>query len=1576
MACEFLYSDKWYTEDQLRGIYDQIIEGSLPATEDVMLSSGDSQTVSTKASAKSIGIVKNFLDRIGVPIEEFNGRINVEGETYTVGGVADYFQGLVHIAYGEEATALPEEAMHFAVELLKKKSAPLYKKMFNNIGNYKMFYEVANEYKNVSFYQRPDGLPDIPRLKDEAIAKLLAEVLIRKNDGYNDRPELLVEVKSWWQEFLDWLKALIGWAQIDPFEETIEKYVEGTEDIGDASVLREEGGMNFQLSGNIYSNLKTQDINVAKTEEGYIVNGEAVRNTVDSKIEDLAGRRAKPLSEAAQFYKDFNDQTEAKVKTDIKDILDRHIDENGDLRPNPLPNTNPSAIDPYNETFYATLNANIEERLSFYPAGTKFMKSINVYDGISTAGTIDLLAIMPDDRIDILQFKVPNIPFGAKDIPAFVQNLYNSEIEEFRRILQTGYGVKRAQFKQTRVLPVRGYYARKEPADPSSELKLNKLTVGGVDVKLIEDDSLIPVPGESESTGDEQFDKFISRLRGLAQKLAEERVPADKRVEKNNRVNQLITAIRKLQIQGKADNIISSAKLIVAKQKDTYAKLQEAMKSTDPDKATIEQLDNMATDMMDQKDIIELYSDLYDVFRDVFGDESEESKVYLDESRKVSDDARDILNKYWKMIIDFRKEKWAAKVGIKDEFVPEKQLTWYRRMIRSLSQSSIKAGELLWDLVKKINNRYVLEFQDRLNRLHGIQEEVEKWLNGKSVDDLYKHIFQIDKEGRWNGAFVQKYSKDFYKGVREAQEKMNFPWVLENIDIEAYNRWYTQELANREDQAATSRVHEDDTQNARILQSNIDSFKAIFSLETMRGVNKNNFMLKNFPKEELWKSEEYKELEKPENAAVKQLYDYWVEKLKESLESGMIEEHNGWSWFPNVRKNLLEKWTLSASKGRLFSPFSRLRIEAEDTSFGKIDPLTGKPIDKIHAAFVSDLGEWVKGANEKYFLDYSQKSMDVFKVLALWEREIVRYKLKTESEGLARLLHYTEENRDAYRTTRLGALYRDVNQRPSRVSNEVNARYIKEHIDAVYYGKILSNESDVVIEIPYRKTAEKINKLFGREVVQVPREETISLSGVKLLDSINRFYTTKTLGLNIFTSLSNLFGGTVNSYINQGKMINKADLLSAEMQLVSGTFYKTEKDKKVAGLLRYFRPYGDDEFNQEIRKMSLSNWIKYLASDYLFFMQRNSDRMVNGSIAIAYFHNTMVRDGKLVNIREFARKELGHNAKYAGTYEQSKEFETKLEARVKELKESPEALINFAKIEGDELVIPGIERNADSVVNLRQSILQFTKDALGNVSRDDLSLYKRSVTIRSFFLFKNWIPRLLDVRMQSLKYNPGSDQYEWGRVRMLGDAVRRMGLKSIASLHKQLGGNSKDIVEVAKQAYKDKKQYFADQEQDFTMNEAEFIDMYVKGVRAEFKELGLAIAMMGILVAARALAPDGDEEPETKGAYRWMLRGLDKLQDEISFFYNPISFTSVVNGSVFPAIHLLVEAERFFSSSFMKIWYNMLGDDQKADAQHPTKYLFRIFPITKELITYLAIFNDDIAKEYGVRITSQYGALR
>ncbi len=131
-----------------------------------MLFKKPGSTATAEASPKTISMIKDFIRSIGVDIKTLQ-KVKVNGVEYDAEGVAIIMQKIIQVVEGKEATSLPEEAMHFVVEIIKQKNPQLYRKLFNSIGSYEMTQMVFNDYANDPEYQTKDGKPDVIKLKEE-----------------------------------------------------------------------------------------------------------------------------------------------------------------------------------------------------------------------------------------------------------------------------------------------------------------------------------------------------------------------------------------------------------------------------------------------------------------------------------------------------------------------------------------------------------------------------------------------------------------------------------------------------------------------------------------------------------------------------------------------------------------------------------------------------------------------------------------------------------------------------------------------------------------------------------------------------------------------------------------------------------------------------------------------------------------------------------------------------------------------------------------------------------------------------------------------------------------------------------------------------------------------------------------------------------------------------------------------------------------------------------------------------------------------------------------------------------------
>lgn len=1363
-----------------------------------------------------------------------------------------------------------------------------------------------------------------------------------------------------------------------------------------------EGEFYFQLNANsqqdTFNKLKAQHDRLSLQENpdkpgesNYYLDGKKISLRVSSKSNKYYADkfRGKQLNEDA-YQRSLNEQKAEKGTMghkDLENMFHRLIDDNGFVRDTPLSQASPSNLNPTDNTFYNTLWTNMQERIASYPAGTRFMAEVQIVDEKEDiAGTMDFVAIEPNGRVNILDWKFINLREGETDIPWYKVGGWNVQMGEYKRILRDAYGIKKEDFRQTRMIPIRAKYRFKSGTDDI--LELSSVQIGPVNVTAITDNTVLPVNTRDESTGNKKLDQLIQNLYNLMDKIYETRAKPGEEYKKIERYNELTSAVRQLHVKGATsdflDFIYEDVKERIYQALHPYFQIADQLENQDINIAAqaAEQLSNLpnlnqlSREILDFEDTLELYADVASVLRTVFDPSVEENRAILQKAEQVAANANITRSKIVQLSNAIRENPIARGVNVQDILNPELAVSMYQKWVRSISQGATAAVDMLWHIVNRISNAAEIEFSDEIRTLKKLESGLSKYIQttGKSWTDIKKMFFNLNSRGDWNGKVISKVAQVFYTDLEKAKQNKNIEQVLNMIDEPAYQEWYEKELQNRIDSFANRRLFADPERDRVEKEKRINDFKKQFDIvgEVSTSISPGNKMLNAFPDLTKYSSEQYKELQKSGNEPVLALYDYWAKKLDESYELGMIKAWEKKTFFPNVRKDLLDKYVFGSKDKKMrrttLSFLNSMSIKVDDEVFGYTD-VNGNPQDKMGAMYTYDLGEKIINEDGTEFTDYSNKSTDIFKVMALWSKEMAKFKHKSEVVDTVRLLYFTEKNRQIQLRSKItGRPAVKENGDPVLVDNVVNSEYYKNYMDYYFYGKKLSEGQDIRFSLPVNKVAKAINKFIGSDVIPLNVEDEVTISGRKVVQSANRWFQMKTLGLNLTTAASNFFGGTTNALINAGKFFNKQDFFKGQMIIASGKLWG---DNSIyAGLIDYFLPLTDDRTNEEADKLSVNRAVRLLSSDHLFYLMRLSDKMVQYPAFLAFADNTMVENGELVNIREWVKQKHNYDNFYNLSIEDQKALTKTIENEIDEMK-ATRSLPKIAHVENDRLVIPGIERNSQTTYNLRNRVQQFAKDALGNMSQEDISQYRMTILGQSFMMFKNWIPRMIDVRYGEFRYQPGTEAYEWGRMRMLFSSLKFGIIRSAKAVIGSLGGKNEGVIEIAKKLYEQKRAEQEKKGRTFNMSEAEFIDNYIKGVRAQTKELILMMNMFALLFFIKSNAPDPDEDVRARGAFKWATRLFDKMTDEVSFFYNPLSFTAIANGSIFPSIQILNDLVRLTVNTSFEAFYFATGDEEGLEKNKVAKYLFRTFPITKELTLYMGMFNEELAREYGIRTSTE-----
>ncbi len=170
-----------------------------------------------------------------------------------------------------------------------------------------------------------------------------------------------------------------------------------------------------------------------------------------------------------------------------------------------------------------------------------------------------------------------------------------------------------------------------------------------------------------------------------------------------------------------------------------------------------------------------------------------------------------------------------------------------------------------------------------------------------------------------------------------------------------------------------------------------------------------------------------------------------------------------------------------------------------------------------------------------------------------------------------------------------------------------------------------------------------------------------------------------------------------------------------------------------------------------------------------------------------------------------------------------------------------------------------------------------------------------------------------------------------------------------------------------------REKYEAETGEVLQISREQFIELIRTNLRNQLKELAILASLFGVALSLGFVAPDDDDaDKATKNLHRYAQRVVDKFVSELSFFYNPAELESILSGGIFPAVGLVNDMARFMSHFFRETTgFDLDPETSYEDVRKkalPIKHAMKIFPITKSLVTYLALIDEDWAKEMDVTI--------
>jgi hypothetical protein len=1527
----------------------------------------------SKASPKTIKLLRDLLLRIGVNVAEYEN-IVIDGVKQNANGAALITQKLIQIVDGKEDVALPEEAMHFVVEIIQQKNPKLFKKLLSEINNYKTTLDgVFDAYGNHPLYKTADGSRDVIKLKKEAIAKVLAQVVINKMGRVSSEESNvnIARVEGWWNTILNFLRNLFSKSG---FNELSKKIIRG-EEIGTADDIVNGTDAYLQMDRQeyLYNTIKNTKNIVDKRDNGYWLDGKKIRRVTDI-IKSWYERK---FNEKDLTKTEFQKAVEVHVKdkgtdghADFEKLFEVFIDENGYLRDEPLDDSEyVSKLDKENRDLYEILKENYRRRLlsiaSKAKGGrTRFLVEVIVLDRKrQIGGTIDFMAIQPDGTVTILDWKFVKLNLEkTEDIPWYKIDAWRQQMDQYRYILQNEYGVKPKDFAETRMIPI---YAKYTDADYKNEELpvLLSVEIGDVNIKNIEKDYLLPVGTLTEKTGNKKVDELIDRLNTMYKKMSEKKaVTEDEKIEKKEQLNTLFKAIRRLQMKGDLKPLLLQAKIFNRQIENIINEYEEKFKGKNPEIFTEKEINDYSKKLEDALDTIKKYvtldRDLKSFFKDAT---SEEDKNLKDEVSEVSEIARDYESSLNDIQQDFVSEIIAGSEQMeKDYLSPEKVIKGITKWFSTTSTLQLRAIQLLFKKANKAFTYAEYDTQTENIRLQGIKERYDKWARSKGLTkkNYFSILVKSDKH-----ELIDEYKKEFYSELKNKIKERDTDWVRDNIDAGKYIDFMKSKLEEEIQRIDNKpRFGTQEQIDKEIFIEKKDA-NAAYDTSTAQSVGWLRYdYAKQFPKREKWESERWKILNRPENAPAKEFYDYIRERNAEYRDLGYLSKRDSDRIFlPFAKSSTIEKLVMGRNTTIGEGFLRSISVDEGEIGYGNIDPETGKPIDTIPRYFIAEIED---------------PSMDLFRVMALYNTAAIKYKYVSNIEYIVRSVVNVERSKKSISTSMFGKTHYKNDILQENPDNSENSKLVEDMMKAIIYGqKYLQNETFDQLLFKLGSWGETLNKKLGVNVF--PKnisERQVSIN--KSIDSLNNTFQLATLGFNLLSATSNRFGGSAQSIINSGKYFTKTDYIAAEARMFMNKL-GGEDAKKILGALDYFLPLTENYGEEIANKLSVSKFNSQNLQQGLMYLMRKADSSVQTSNFIAYIQNTIVQDGALVNARVYVRSLPKYKDRNSGTREQRERLEEEYEKDVKALIDE-KGVMKLGKLENGNFVIPGVDRKSKSVIDTRTIIQNITRDALGNLSPLELRLINLNIIGKSMMVFKNWIPRQIDVRFGNLKYNVASDAYEWGRMRTVYRVFSEKGgpfsiINGLDNLYNSLSGTDKGIKFLMELYESKKNDYEKDTGKELNMTRDEFIDLVRSNIRNQALDLIFLLTLFIMVASLKALVPDDDEDPAVKAQYRFVVKMADKLRDELYYFYDLTSISSLLGSGIFPSLSLIDNARKGFTNFFVENWALATGDDETVEKTKVIKYWMKTFPVTNQMAGYLPMFYPELAKDLGLKVQSNYG---
>lgn len=1514
---------------------DKVVE--VNADGSIQINSNEIKT--TKASGnrvlpnlpqRSLEWTKGIAEQMGVSFKKLSS-IVYNGKVMDAEAIALPLKGLI-LHTQDNAIQLTEETMHVAVELLSQKGGKIYSDLMNDIANTHLYDEVMQQYKDDSLYQNKDGYVNVTKMKKEALAKALADKVVFNKDT------AMKTAEGWWgkvKKFLGGLFESTGKNVLDTYK-AMETINSGA--LGDVRTTLLQNALYLESIGvekaNIpkikelaQSDISMQELNIAlssflptivyqrKPSEqatDSLNKIEAVKKSkgvksADKKFVEKALRREPALKDLGQRMLNRKDSETGK---EVRASLNKMIDKDGLLVEDFVPNNL------FEKHLYDRLqDFGITDNVSGGKDRAIFKLDMEVTSPRTEDSTvIDLVAIRPDGRLDVFNF------MGITD------SITNSERRVFKKFIDEQISVL------TDVSPTLQFgFARVMPVDLSKDYAIAE----HLDTQISEE-GFFPVTGKVETGTNKQIEGAIGHLNSLMEDLSKSESKDSKTKRQINKaLAEAGRNLRYLQIKKESDPILKSVFGIVKNVDKIVQEYETKFRTASlKDFSTLDGLDSFMDASKVNLDLLDTYTGILEQLSEFYrADQNMQESSRIDSIIGLMAKKKSELEK---ASFDVLSKEFKDGEDISGLMEAEKTPNYFERMFRSISQQNRSAFRALYTLARDIWHATDTKTMLKVEELKDLKSKFDEHLkaNNMSGRDALKLFTKQDTH-----ELIDRYKPEFYESVELAKSTNDIGWIKRNIDTVAYAEKYKEMRDEYFLEIDATEYHTDPAQNKKIQGETKKYFESKYDLDKMTEIKNNNELMK-FPKES-WQTQEFINLSRPENKAIKDTYDSMIAMNRRLIDSGVLHEYQLHTFMPYVKRSKMEGIKFGSIR-LLEETLGAGLVRPDDDTLGKLDS-QGDLKNDIPVYFTEDFSVIDREGNR----DHTIMSRDVFHLMYLMETQINRHEATVEIESRADLLERTTEEKNYLATTRFGK--RKAGAEP--IKSTTNVQDFQDFKSMLLYGHKYTDEAGDYKLMRYsNKWAKTINKAFGRKVI-TEEYDGRDFTAREIAESLKQARTITLLGLNIPVSFANITTNSFHAYVNSGEFIQQKDMMYAHKVVYGGQVFNSA-DKKTFAVAQWFMPRMESgDVIHKSRGLRMNKIDQYTLAELAMINHKITDYPVQMAIAIAHVKSSMIgEDGKIVNINQFVRNKPEYADRFSDklSADERKQLQEKMQAEIDNLKET-KALDKVAKEDADGyIVIDGVKRLSEDIFPFRERIQQDARNATGMGNADDVRAYQGKFWLSQLMHFKSWIPRTIDSRAGEFRHVEGTGTYEWGRWRVMADLVGNSYLNSINNAIGVLTMNDTGIG-FLQEAYTRKKQEFEFENpgQEFRLDQNGFMEMYKRQIKAQLQSVVIQGAIAGIAIGLSAYAKGEDEKK--KGFWRYANRMLDKSWNEVKFYYSPAQWANLSNGNLLPAIDSLKSASKIMTQ-IMKSGYGLaVGDAEltEKEMKKASRNFLRAIPIVR-----------------------------